>query len=256
MSLKDEPTNERPARLPGAALGFLREAVAITALGLCVVVAVVAAVDAAGSAPRKAQHRWTFLDEESDPTQLGFRLAAERAGAWRVDDHAEATGARALVNLAGAPGEEPATAVVERLAPRDLQALTRCKVSPEHPDQACGVVFRYRDARNHYVARADAADAAVILSAIVDGVERPLQRASVEVRPSVWQELVVHARGERLVVDWNGLRVIDVRDLGLLAPGGVGLWAPAACEAYFDELAVNALPTPPDAREFLPFVLR
>lgn len=264
MRQNDEPTTPTPpaiepepaSRRPLTAAGVLREALAVAALGLCAAVAVAAAVDGAGSAPARRQHRWTFLEEASDPTDLGFRVAAEGAGVWVVDEHAEATGARALVNLAGAPGEGPATAVVDRLSPRDLQALTRCKVSPEHPDQACGVVFRYRDARNHYVARADAADSAVILSAVVDGVERPLQRAAVEVRPSVWQELVVHARGERLVVDWNGLRVIDVRDLGLLAPGAVGLWAPAECVAYFDELAVNTLPSSPGAHEILPFLMR
>jgi len=247
----------RPEARPRAGLGaILREGIAIAALGIVVAIAVVAVVDGAGGGAVEEPRRWTFLEEVSDPAALGFRLGVERAGAWVVDDHAEATGARALVNHAGAPGERPATAVVERLASRDVQALTRCKASSDHPEQACGVVFRYRNERNYYVARADAAASAVILAAVVDGVERPLERAAVEVQPSVWQELVVHARGERLSVDWNGRRVIEARDLGLLSPGAVGLWAPAECVAYFDELAVRALPSSLGDLDLLPFVLR
>lgn len=57
-------------------------------------------------------------------------------------------------------------------------------------------------------------------------------------------------------MDWNGRRVIEARDLGLLSPGAVGLWAPAECVAYFDELAVRALPSSLGDLDLLPFVLR
>lgn len=233
LVVRGEEASE-PATRP-ARMGILSSAVAIAAVGMVVV----AAVDASTRQLDGAQHRWTFLEQVTDPGALGFRSVASGAGEWMVADHAEATGARALFNAAGSPGEPPAITVVDRLAARDLRAMTRCKVSPGREEQACGLVFRYRD-RGYYVAHVDAVQGAVRLSAVVDGIERPLEIAPAKLGPSVWQELAVQARGAHITVEWNGRKVIDVRDTAHPSPGAVGLWVPAEGEAFFDELAVHA----------------
>jgi hypothetical protein len=48
--------------------------------------------------------------------------------------------------------------------------------------------------------------------------------------------------------------VVEVVDHTPAIAGGVGLWAPAASEAYFDELAVDVLPASAQALEILPLV--
>lgn len=229
-------------------------------LGLALTGAFVAAVALVllrlgAASPPAARHRWTFVDEVADPAALGFRMSEVAAGAWQLAHHADATGARALVNLAGAPGAEPATAVVDDPSPRDLQIITRCKVSPDLPEQACGVVFRYRDEGNHYVARVDALGGAVTLGAVINGSERVLERAEVAAGASTWQELQVLARADRFVVELNGRRVIEVHDPTHAHAGAVGLWAPASCVAYFDELAVQPLASSPHPGELLPLLL-
>lgn len=198
---------------------------------------------------------WMFLEDVSDPRSLGFHTPTSAAGEWVLQAHEGASGARALVNLAGAPQERPATAVVDRPKPRDLQLGARCKVSAERPEQACGVVFRYQDHRTHYVARVDAAAATVTLGVVVGGVERRIHAEAAEVEPSRWHDLAVQARADHIVVTWNGRKVIDVRDPTLSDQGAVGLWAPADCVAYFDELTVQALPAVLGPAELLLFKL-
>jgi hypothetical protein len=198
---------------------------------------------------------WMFLEDVSDPRSLGFHTPTMAAGEWVLQFHEDATGARALVNLAGAPQARPATAVVDRPTPRDLQLGARCKVSAERPEQACGVVFRYRDHGTHYVARVDAAAALVMLGVVVGGVERRIHAEAAEVEPSRWHDLAVQARADHIVVTWNGRKVIDVRDPTLSDQGAVGLWAPADCVAYFDELTVQALPPVLSPAELLLFKL-
>jgi hypothetical protein len=198
---------------------------------------------------------WMFLEDVTDPRSLGFHTPTAAAGEWVLQFHEDATGARALVNLAGAPAERPATAVVDRPSPRDLQLGARCKVSPDRPEQACGVVFRYQDHGNHYVARVDAAAAVVTLGVVVDGIERLIHAEAADIGTSRWHDLAVQARADHIVVTWNGSKVIDVRDPTLSSQGAVGLWAPADCVAYFDELTVQALPAVLTPAELLLFML-
>jgi len=198
---------------------------------------------------------WLFLEDVTDLRSLGFRTPTRAAGEWVLQPHEDATGARALVNLAGAPQERPATAIVDRPTPRDLHLGARCKVSAERPEQACGVVFRYQDHGTHYVARVDAAAAMVTLGVVVDGVERRIHAEAADVGPSRWHDLGVQARADHIVVTWNGRKVIDVRDPTLSDQGAVGLWAPADCIAYFDELTVQALPPVLTPTELLLFNL-
>lgn len=198
---------------------------------------------------------WMFLEDVTDPRSLGFHTPTAAAGEWVLQFHEDATGARALVNLAGAPAERPATAVADRPSPRDLQLGARCKVSPDRPEQACGVVFRYQDHGNHYVARVDAAAGVVTLGVVVDGAERLIHAEAADVGASRWHDLAVQARADHIVVTWNGRKVIDVRDPTLSRQGAVGLWAPADCVAYFDELTVQALPAVLSPAELLPFML-
>ena len=47
-------------------------------------------------------------------------------------------------------------AVAEELSLRDFRLAVRCKPISGKVDQACGLVFRYRDENNYYVVRANA----------------------------------------------------------------------------------------------------
>lgn len=226
-------------------------AVTAVAAGLALVLAL---FDPGATVTDRARH-WTFLEEATTPTGLGFTMPSEQAGAWVLGEHAGATGARALVNLAGTPGERPATAVINEPSPRDLRIRTRCMASAALPDQACGIVFRYLNEKTHYVARIDAVSGTIALGVVVNGSERVLQSAPAEIGASVWQELLVHARADHLTVDWNGRRVVDVHDPTLSLAGGVGLWAPANCVAYFDELEVRPFASRPHPDDLLPFLL-
>lgn len=189
-------------------------------------------------APEPQRHRWTFTEKAASLGDVGLSTPVERAGRWRVEEHPYATGGRALVNHAGLAGERPALAVTSAVRARDLRATTRCKV---RSGAACGLVFRFHDPANYYVAHLDAASGRITLAAVVAGSERPISQLTAGVEGDIWQELGVEARAESIVVSWNGKAVIESRDLALPAAGGVGLWAPAEDVVLFDELTVEPL---------------
>lgn len=202
-----------------------------------------------------APQRWTFLDDTTDPGGLGLKTRAG-GGAWTVEPHGAATGARALVNHAASASEAPALLLAGAVRTRDVRASTRCKVGTAPGGDACGIVFRVLDEQNHHVARLDVAGRRLVIAVVSDGEERVLGETAAHVEREVWQELTLEARGDRIRASCNGRDAVEVTDLMTERLGGVGLWAPAAAEAYFDELAIEALPPVPHGLEVFLLVAR
>jgi hypothetical protein len=184
---------------------------------------------------------WLFLDEAEFVGTRGFEPTEARAGVWRVEPHETAIGRSALVNLPGEAEAPPATAIANAFAASDVLVRTRCKVAPSDALPACGVVFRWDSARRHWIARVDTTAGVVSVGIVEDGVERLVDSAPILAEASLWQDLVVTARGDRIVVEHNGTTRVEIRD-AITHPGdGVGLWAPAASTAYFDEFTAHPL---------------
>ena len=230
--------------------GWGRRAIAAVAVAGAVIAAAGFFLDHGGVAKK----RWTFLEETTDPSAVGFAALAgdaSRAGAWLLADHDTATGARALVNRPGEDAAPPATLLVGSVTTRDVRAGTRCKVAiPE--GEGCGLVFRYRDARDHHVVRLDFTGRRLVIARVVGGEEHELGSVAARIDGAVWQEISVQARGDRIRATCNNRDVLEVVDHAAALPGSVGLWAPSAAEAYFDELSVETLPASPQALEVLP----
>jgi hypothetical protein len=121
---------------------------------------------------------------------------------------------------------------------RDLRVSVWCKPVAGKVDQACGLVFRYRDADNYYVTRANALEDNVRLYYVRDGKREQRASWSGEVPADRWSELRVEARGDHLIVHWNGEKVIDARDATFTEAGKVGLWTKADSVTAFDDLTV------------------
>ncbi|MBS2016660.1 MAG: hypothetical protein JST00_27500 [Deltaproteobacteria bacterium] len=209
---------------------------------------------------------WTFLEETTDPTALGFaaRAGAARAGEWLLADLGTATGARALVNRAGDATAPPATLLVGSVHTRDVRATTRCKVGTAEESASagegrattdgCGLVFRYRGERDHHVARLDFSRRRLVVARVTAGKEHELGAVPARIDGSVWQELDIVVQGDRVRAVCNRRDVVDVVDPVAVLPGAIGLWAPSASEAHFDELSVESLAASPQALEMLPLL--
>jgi hypothetical protein len=209
-----------------------------------------------GGAAEPLNQRWTFLDASTSLAGLDLHASASQAGPWAVEDDEAATGARALVNREGDAGSRPATLVAQSLWIRDFAAMTRCKTAEAHATQQCGLLFRFRDAANYDVVRLDTIAKVVTLATVVGEEEAELARAPADATSNVWHELRVDASAGRIRVSWNSKPLIDVVERVTSASGRIGLWAPAAGVATFDELAIDPLADSPRGLEVLPLFAR
>ena len=123
---------------------------------------------------------------------------------------------------------------------RDGEVSVRIKPVSGREVQAGGIVWRYRDENNYYLARANALEKNVQVFKVENGVRKPLM-AGVhhEIPSNAWSILKVAARGNRFQVYMDHRRILQGWDNTFMSGGKVGLWTVADSVTYFDEFRVT-----------------
>ena len=189
---------------------------------------------------------WDFQADALNAPPAGFsfgRTGQGREGKWVVvQDPTAPSGDHVLAQL-----DQDDTdyrfpiAVADAPSLKDLRLEVRCKPVSGKTDQACGLVFRYRDPDDYYVARANALEDNVNLYQVVKGRRRQIKGWSGKVAANAWHALAIEARGDRLQVFWDGKPIIDARDDTFSDAGKVGVWTKADSVTYFDALTATPL---------------
>jgi hypothetical protein len=189
---------------------------------------------------------WDFQSDAPNAPPAGFssgRTGQGRQGRWVVvQDPTAPSGDHVLAQLdADATDYRFPLAVADAPSLKDLRLEVRCKPVSGKIDEACGLVFRFRDPENYYVARANALEDNVNLYRVVKGRRREIAGWSGKVAANAWHTLAIEARGDRLQVFWDGKAVIDARDDTFRDAGKVGVWTKADSVTYFDALSATPL---------------
>ncbi len=122
----------------------------------------------------------------------------------------------------------------------DVSVSVRIRPVEGEADQAGGLVLRYTDADNYYVARANALENNCRFYFVKEGERRQLGTADVPIDPGQWCTLKVEAKGSRFTVWLDGKELFQVDDKTLAGPGAVGLWTKSDSVTQFDDLTIEA----------------
>jgi hypothetical protein len=109
-------------------------------------------------------------------------------------------------------------------------------------DQAGGVVWRWKDGDNYYVARANALENNVSLYYTERGSRRTLKYVDAPVARNAWHALRVDFAARHVVVSLDGKRYIDVDDGHIAGPGSVGVWTKADSVTAFKDFNYGIAP--------------
>lgn len=107
-------------------------------------------------------------------------------------------------------------------------------------DQAGGVVWRWKDGDNYYVARANALENNVSLYYTENGSRKTIKYVDAPVPGNVWHTLRVHFVGARIEVMLDSKLYIQVDDSHMPAAGAVGVWTKADSVTSFDDFTYGA----------------
>jgi hypothetical protein len=108
-------------------------------------------------------------------------------------------------------------------------------------DQAGGVVWRWKDGDNYYVARANALENNVSLYYTERGSRKTLKYVDAPVAPGQWHTLRVAFAGKRISIALDGKSYIELEDDHIAGHGAVGVWTKADSVTAFDAFAYGAV---------------
>ena len=108
-------------------------------------------------------------------------------------------------------------------------------------DQAGGIVWRWKDGDNYYIARANALENNVSLYHTTNGRRNTIKYVDAPVAKGVWHTLRVEFSGARIKVALNGKTYIDLEDTHIKGPGAIGVWTKADSVTAFDDFSYGSL---------------
>lgn len=199
---------------------------------------------AAADDAKPTKMTWSFDAEKAEaaPTSFAFGRTGEgAAGKWVVKAVKDApSGGNVLAQVdADKTDFRFPVAVAVKPVLADLALSVKCKLVSGAVDQACGLVFRYQDADNYYMTRANALENNVRLYHVKQGKRQQLGNWSGKVASGAWHDYKVEMKGDRITVTFGGKQVIDVKDKTFAQAGKVGVWTKADSVTYFDDLTVE-----------------
>ena len=144
----------------------------------------------------------------------------------------------AQVSAETAPDRLP-LAILKTMSLRDGELSVRIKPVSGREVKGGGIVWRYRDENNYYLARASSLEKNIAVYKVVNGQRYPLAAvARHDVPANDWSILKVALRGSRFQVYLDHRRILQGWDNSYTGFGQVGLCTVGDSIAYFDDFRV------------------
>jgi hypothetical protein len=157
---------------------------------------------------------------------------------WTVEPDADAPSKPNIVKQSGV-GDFPYCAL-KSASLENGYVEVKFKALSGRSDQAGGVMWRWKDGNNYYVARANALENNVSLYYTANGRRNTIKYVDAPVPRNTWHTLRVEFSGTSIKVALNGKTYIEVQDKRISGAGAVGMWTKADSVTIFDDFAFGA----------------
>ncbi len=171
------------------------------------------------------------------------REGGETDGRWEVQTSREApTDSKVLVQADGSQEKSRFLfAVMEEPTYRDVELSVQCRAVAGELFQSAGLVARFQDSHNYYVARMDALDGDVRLYSVKDGKWKLIAYSQCDVKTGQWGRLGFRAEDDRFLVLWNDEIKIEIADDSSRYDGQAGVWTRADSVCQFDAFVAEPI---------------
>jgi hypothetical protein len=157
---------------------------------------------------------------------------------WSVEPDADAASKPNVLKQSGR-GDFP-WCVVRRASLADGFVEVRFKPIEGAEDQAGGLVWRWKDGDNYYIARANALENNVSLYYTQNGRRNTIRYVAAPVATRQWHALSVDFIGTHIRVALDGKVYIELDDRHIAGAGAVGVWTKADSVTLFDDFSYGA----------------
>ncbi len=193
----------------------------------------------------------TFNQMPLDTIPAGFSMALTGEGSsprWLVKAAPGSTNNRVVMQTsAEALDNRFPMLILDSVNERDMDVSVRFRPISGKVDQAAGLVWRYLDANNYYLVRANALENNVVTYKVENGrrIDLPVEGqgrtygAKAPVSKTDWNTLAVSINGDLFTISFNGETLYNVRDTTFPKSGRIGMWTKADSVMMFDVFSWN-----------------
>jgi hypothetical protein len=160
-----------------------------------------------------------------------------QGGKWEIID-ANGTKVLAQTNTDDTDDRFP-LCVYDMVSIKNVEVSTDFMAVAGKVDQAAGLVARYKDKKNYYLARANALEDNVRLYKVEYGKRKQIGGVTLKVTSGAWHNLKLEIKGTVLKVFFDGKSIIDANDATFQNAGMVGFWTKADSVTYFKNLKIE-----------------
>jgi hypothetical protein len=179
---------------------------------------------------------WNFDADKAGAAPEGFSV---ESGSWAVKAGDASSNPNALAQTAKSDNNIFNIAVAKDVSLKDVDISVKFKAVAGETDQGGGVVWRYKDAKNYYIARYNPLEFNYRLYHILDGKRTQLQGVNKLILESGWHTLCITMSGDKIECFLDDKKHLEATDATFKDAGTIGLWTKADAETLFDDLKIS-----------------
>lgn len=148
---------------------------------------------------------------------------------------------KAMKQAGKSEGDRFNICVQNKLKYQNLEMEVRIKPIEGEEDQGGGLVWRYVDAKNYYITRANPLENNFRVYRVVNGNRKQMQSANVKMTKGEWYTVKVTMSGNKMECYYNGQKQLSYTDDTFPNAGLVGFWSKADAVSLFDDMKIKSL---------------
>ena len=192
------------------------------------------------AADAAAPNAWDKADVGKVPTGWKSLSTGEKAETkWVLK--ADKDKGLALTQTGESPGAVFNLCVADEPSVADLEATVSFSALAGKKDQGGGLVWRFLDEKNYYIARMNPLEDNFRLYKVVDGARKQL--ATVEelvIKANTWHTMTIRMKGDKIECLLDGKKHLTATDATFTKPGRVGFWTKADAVTAFAGMKIGA----------------
>src|ERR1700687_3604287 len=200
------------------------------------------AVGLAFAALAMSAHGETFNFDKDPPGALPAEwvsgVTGRGAPRWTVETDSSAPSAPNVLKQSGS-GDFP-WCVKKGTSLADGFVAVSYKPISGRDDQAGGVIWRWKDGDNYYIARANALENNVSLYYTENGRRKTIKYVDAPVAGNAWHILRAEFQGTKIRILLDDKPYLTLDDSHIAGPGAVGVWTKADSVTAFDDFSYGA----------------
>jgi hypothetical protein len=186
-----------------------------------------------------------FSKDDVGKLPAGWKAAQTGKGdgsVWKVvaDDTTPSKTGLTLAQTAESPNAMFNLCVADKPSLKNVEVLVAFKAIKGKNDQGGGIIWRYQDADNYYIARMNPLEDNFRVYKVVAGKRKQLgTKENLKVKVNEWHDLKIQQVGDHIECFLDGEKYLDVKDDTFTNAGKVGLWTKSDAQTRFDRFIVK-----------------